>query len=287
MSDLLHNLSVRAAANREALETRRSNAKLSASIDDARNTVAQNLKQKSSNYILPKPLKRDLTAFVSKKAGSILYIYICDENSAFTPEDDNYLDFIADPLYKNVFTGCVVQIPQSDGTYYDLELPEGWDQPYLRLDSRDALGLYDLLQESQSDFSVQRNLADYSIVYFVIDSSGSMDEETIKDGVQEFYTKLVENRTTRSNQLYAFSTTALSETLAVEGTTTKIADWLGYEDLETYLQEGSFTAYYRKKDASIIFTSRDPRELIVPPAQDFFDWLGQDELEFYRVPGKT
>lgn len=287
MSDLLHQLSVRAAANREALVARLSTNSTRKAVDDARDVVQRDQLTRSNNYTLAPRVKRDLTASVIRKSGSILCIYIVDENGSFTPEDDNYLEFIADPLYKNVFTGCVVQIPQADGTYFDLNLPEGWDQPYLRLDSRTAVGLYDLLQQSREQFSVQRNLADYSIVYFVIDGSGSMDENTIKEGVQEFYTKLVENRTTRSNQLYAFTETSLRDTLAVPDTTTRTGDWFTFEDLETYLETGNFTDYYRKRNASIIFTRLDVRELIVPPIQDFFEWLGQEELEFYRVPGRA
>jgi hypothetical protein len=281
---LLEALRQRAAANRDALTGRQNTKKIASTAEPVLAEAARS-KQRKKGTLLQTKKKRDLYAF-TRKGGSILYMFIFDENDSQPEGSDEYIEFRSNPLYRNVFNGSVVQIPEDSGGYSAVKLPAGWDQPILRLPERNALGLYDLLSEESPAYNAQKYIPEYSIIYLVIDNSGSMTVNTVKEGIQEFFTRLHAGRSTRPEQIFFFKDSDLEESLAIADLDNVSADWYTRPDLKTYLRVKGKETAYRSRQHTLVFVDRIFKELIVPPIADFFDWMGEDELSFYRVPGR-
>lgn len=285
---LVQELNIRAAANRDSLDKRITDNTVQDSITKGIATKVTAAKTSSTTdgggkYARLIPRNQLLTARRRTKGGSILYIFIFDENSGQEGHPTDYETFTENELYTEVFNGALVQILQADGTLFDvIPIPE-WDQLSVTLNNRTASGMYSAISSAGSEFNILSNLADYSIIYFVVDDSGSMTAETVETGIKEFFTDLTEQRVNRPQQRFVFQSSELRDTLAIPDTATAVGNWFDATDLESYLTSIDESSAYRSADTLLVMVSNYAEERAVIPAQEFFDWLGEEELEFYKT----
>lgn len=289
---LTQEVKFRAAANRSSLDKRLNDNTVQTTltkeiVDRVTPAIAGAKTDGGYKYARLIPANELLSARRRTKGGSILYVFIFDENSEQSGHTTDYQAFTSKELYTEVFNGFLVQIFQDNDTVYPAIPIPGWDQPSVILYNRTGAGMYDELSTSSTQFNILSNIADYSIIYFVIDSSGSMTPETVEAGVKEFFTDLTENIVNRPQQRFLFQSSELEATLAIAGTTNKSGDWFLYESLEAYLEGIDERDAYRSTDTLLVMVAQDPRERAVLPAQDLFDWLGDEELEFYKTVNRA